>query len=83
MLLNFLERQFVDWQVDLEKAIRRIGIRLPQDVILEQFKLRARLMIFDQTAADFAVLIGAEKQRLIFACLLMLSVQGIDNLLAL
>lgn len=62
---DFLEGEFVDWEVDLEEAVGRIAIGVVEDGVFERGEIGVRLVIFVESARNFAVLATTEKERLI------------------
>lgn len=57
MFLNLFEGELVDGEVDLEKAVRGVGIFLAEDFIGEVIESWVGPVVFVETAFDFAVLI--------------------------
>ena len=60
MTFNFGESHFVDWEIDLEKAIRGVGVGVAQDFIGKWREDWVGLMVFIEAAGDFALLIAAK-----------------------
>ncbi len=57
---DFGESHFVDGEIDLEKAIRRVGVGVAQDFIGKGREDRMGLMIFIEAAGDFTLLVTAK-----------------------
>ena len=56
-MFDFFKSEFVDGEVNLEKAVRGIGIFLAEDFIGEVVESRVGLVVFVETAFDFTVLV--------------------------
>ena len=57
--LDFGESHLIDWEVDLEEAIGRIGIFVTQDSICEIIKNRMGLAVFIEATRNLARLVAA------------------------
>lgn len=79
MLFDGAEGEFVDWKVNLEEAVGRIRVSMAEELVGERGKNRVRVAVFIKTARNFAGLISAEKERLVFASFLVASVEVVDN----
>ena len=60
MAFDFFEGELVDWKIDLEKAVRRVGILLAQDNVGKITESRVRLFVFIKATRDFAFLVATE-----------------------
>ena len=58
---------FVNWEVNLEKAVWGIGISVAEDGVGEVFKMRMRMVVFVKAARNLAGSIAAKEERLVFA----------------
>ena len=57
---DFGEGHLVDWEIDLEKAIRGVGVGVAQDFIGKGREDWMWLMVLIEAAGDFALLVTAK-----------------------
>ena len=63
----------------MEEAIGAVGIFVAEDGVGEGREGGVRVVVFVETTRDFAVLVGAEKERLIFASFVVVFIKFIDD----
>lgn len=80
MFLDGAESEFVDGEIDLEEAIRGVGISMTENLVGERREIGVRMAVFVEPPRDFTRLIGAKKNGLIFASLCVASVEVGDDL---
>ena len=80
VFLDSAKSEFVDGEIDLEKAVRRIRVGVAENLVSEGWKVGMRLTIFVEATRNFTRLIGAEKNGLIFASFFMARVEIGDDL---
>lgn len=78
---DLLEREFINWQIDLEETVWRIGIALAEEAVFECLHDWMRLTVLEEGDADFARLIAARHDGLVFASFGMLGIELVDEFL--
>ncbi len=76
---DFLEGDGVDWEVDLEEAVGGVGVGVAEDLVGEVFEGGVGLFVFEEAAGDFAVLVGAEEERLVVSGFVVGAVEFVDD----
>lgn len=79
MFFDFLKGEFVDREVDLEKAVGGVRIFVAENRVGERRELGVRLFILVETTRDMAGLVTAQEEGLIFAGFFVAGVETGDD----
>ena len=76
VFLNFLKRELVDREVDLEEAVGGVGVFVAEEGVGEVFKGRVGLFVLEETAGDGAGLVTTKQKRLVFTSFFMARIKA-------
>lgn len=66
MIFNLLQCEFVDGEIDLEKAVWGVGVSFSEESVGQVVKNGVGAVFLEEAAGDSSPLIRAEEERLVF-----------------
>ena len=79
---DFFEGEFVDGKVNLEETVGAVGVFVAEDGVGEVFEGRVGLSVLEKAAGDFAGLVCAKEERLVFAGFFVVGIKFDDDFLS-